>query len=188
MPTLRDRFVSGVRGLLHPERFGRSESQVLAEVYDDNNAKQMERGQWVQHVNQSGIRTGFTFNCNCGTSYRILEAEKFRDYTCAQCKKPLNFAVGVGLKLSKSKDERAATLKKFAGILAEADWVFHQSDGDWLPPDKQEQVLSLLPLRPSFARETGGPRVIDTWKNDSDGGVEYEQSDPGVGGSFSNPR
>jgi len=168
MPTVKNRLVGGLRGLLHPERFGRSDSQVLAEQYDDNNAKQMQQGQWYQCVNQIGIRTGFIFNCRCGTSYPILEAEKLRDYTCGQCKKPLNFAVGVGLKLSKNKDERAASLKQFSGILVESDWAFHQPDGDWLPMDKAEQVLSLLPVRPSLARQTGGPRAVSTWDESDD--------------------
>lgn len=188
MPTIKNRLVGGLRGLLHPERFGRSDSQVLAEQYDDNNARQMQQGQWYQCVNQLGIRTGFIFNCRCGMSYPILEAEKFRDYTCGQCKKPLNFAIGAGLKLSKNKDERAASLKQFSGILVESDWSVPDKDGNWLPRDKEEQVLSLLPVRPSLARQTGGPRVVSTWNDTPDEGFRYEQSDPGVGGGFGNPR
>ena len=182
--SIKDVLARGVHNLLHPTRFGRTESELAAAMYDDNNAKQMQKGEWYQHVNTEGIRTAFTYACPCGESHYFLESEKFRDYICPVTKKPLNFAVGVGLKLSHNKEERFATLRRFAGILVEADWSSHETDGDWLPRDKEDQVLSLLPARPSFGRNTGGPRVISTWDNEPDGSVEYEQADPGKGGGF----
>ena len=97
--ALKDRVIEGVRGFLWPDLRQREsgEAAALRQMYDGSNAVNMARGCWYGlHSPGTGIRTGVRWVCTCGTSYDLLEAEKFRAYTCGTCKRPLDFAGWTG--------------------------------------------------------------------------------------------
>jgi hypothetical protein len=186
-----NRVVGGVRGLLWPERFVKGDDYYRQQLYKEPSTG-IVRGQWYQLRSAGGKRTGYEFNCLCGTSYTLLESEArtLGNGKCPHCQRPLDFSGRVGLKLSRNKDERSATLNRFTGYLVEADWALHGPDADFLPDDLYEHVVSLLSVRPDAAA-MGNPsatRVIDTW-SDSEEAAEYETYDPGASGvGFTNPR
>jgi hypothetical protein len=183
---LKDRVVEGVRGFLWPDLRQKEsgEAAALRQMYDGSNAVNMSRGCWYGlHSPGTGVRTGVRWVCVCGTSYDLLEAEKFRDFICGTCKRPFDFAGWTGLRLSKNKQDRAAQLHRLSGVVLESDYIVGPS-GDWLPPDQHESVLrQVLRALPSRARENSGPRMVSTW-DDSAGDVEYQQYDPSAGSNW----
>jgi hypothetical protein len=183
---LKDRVVEGLRGVLWPDLRQKEsgEAAALRQMYDGSNAVNMSRGRWYGlHSPGTGVRTGVRWVCVCGTSHDLLEAEKFRDYTCGTCKRPFDFAGWTGLRLSKNKQDRAAQLHQLSGVVLESDYIVGPT-GDWLTPDKHESVLrQALRALPSRARENSGPRMFSTW-DDSAGDVEYQQHDPSAGSNW----
>lgn len=183
-----DRIKSAVNAFLGGSGHG-SNAAVLDQMFTQGGPAPLQRGGWYPRISTgSGVRTAWEFVCQCGLGYTILEAEKFRDYKC-RCGQELDFAGRVGIRLSQNKTERAATLRKFAGILTEADWNQKGPDGDWLPPAKQEIVYRQLRPLPAFNEKPSAGRILSTWDKEPSGDVEFEPGDPGMSGcGFGNPR
>jgi len=165
-----------------------SNAAVLEQMFASGSPVGLQRGQWYpRHSAANGLRTQWEYVCPCGTSQTILEGEKFREYTC-KCGQPFDFAGRTGIRLSRNKEERAATLRRFAGEFSEVDWSLTGKDGDWLPPEKQEILFRRMRPLPATTGHAYAGRIISTWDNGSSEDVEYEVSDPGTGGGFGNPR
>jgi hypothetical protein len=166
-----------------------SNEATLDQIFNQGGPQPLQRGGWHPRISTgTGIRTAWEYVCQCGMGYTLLEAEKFRDYKC-RCGQTYDFAGRTGIRLSANKTERAATLRKFSGILTEADWSLKSTDGDWLPPDKQELVFRALRPLPAFGEKAFAGRILSTWDKEPSGDVEYEPGDPGMSGcGFGNPR
>lgn len=190
MASIKDRLMGGLRGFLQPsfQAAESGEAAALGQMYDNSNAENVTRGAWYGLHGPTGLRTAVLWVCACGQSYKLLEAEKFRAYTCGVCKRPFDFAGWTGLRISKSKQERSQQLNRLAGVgISEADYLPGQ-DGDWLKPDRHEFLLRhVLRVRPNGVEARTGPRLISTWDDDA-GDVEYAQHNPGAGVGFGNPR
>lgn len=184
MAKIIDRFIEGARGFLWPDLRQKEsgEASALRAMYDNSNAENLVRGCWYAECNQLGIRTRVAWNCFCGFYSKFLESEKLKSWTCGQCKASNDFAGWTGLRLSKNKSERSATLHRLAGIVLEADYLTG-ADGDWLRFDKHDLVLQhVLKIRPAIT-ERHSSAAIMAFGDEVDGDVEYEPFNPGMSGA-----
>ncbi|MFZ0857804.1 MAG: hypothetical protein WAN10_13220 [Candidatus Acidiferrales bacterium] len=184
MAKIVDRVIEGLRGFLNPAlaRQESAEARALRQMYDTSNAENLIRACWYAEINQLGIRTRVAWNCNCSFYSRFLESEKFKSWSCGQCKRQLDFAGWTGIRLSRNKTDRAQTLARLNGIVSEADYLA-STDGDWLRPDKHDLVLRhVLKVRPAL-NERHAAASIMAFGGEVSGDTDYEPFDPGMSGA-----
>src|ERR1700720_3680088 len=95
MANIKDRVVEGLRGFLYPDLRQKESGEAAALRQMPDGSKAANRVGvcgYGLHSPGNGVRTGVRWVCVCGTSHNLLEAEKFRDYTCGTCKRPFDFA------------------------------------------------------------------------------------------------
>lgn len=179
--SILERAKQAAQVLFRPQggSYAGSNKAVLDQLFSE---KQVEllRGSWHPRCSPgTGARVQWEHTCQCGQAYTLLESEVYRRYTCGGCKKVFDFMAETGVRLTKNKEMRAAMLRKLAQYgFVETDWSMHDSDGDYLPEPKREQLYATFQALPAKEKESSG-LVMSTWENEPfDGDFEYERSIP----------
>lgn len=98
-----------------------AEAEYLRTMYRDSGSTVVRRNTFYRLMNETGCLVGFEWNCTCGTTYPLLDANMWmRVHTCPVCKTEINLLKAVG-----------ATPE--------------------VPPAKWPELFAQLPMRPRLA-------------------------------------